>query len=71
MIKEDDYCCDYCGATYNESSDIWTFPTIEVTCDNCNRKVNIQQTNLMDENSDTEGIVFNSWIICDRCLTNH
>jgi len=64
MLFEEDYCCDYCGATYNKFSDRWTLPTVEVICDKCNCKVSIQNSNLKTGLSSVE---FYTKVLCDNC----
>jgi hypothetical protein len=68
MIEEDDYCCDYCGATYNKFADKWTLPSVEVICDKCQVKIPIQESTILDFKGAAE--VFGGNILCQKCLTN-
>jgi len=67
LLEDADYCCDYCGATYHKFQDKWTLPTVEVTCDKCQAKVHIQESNLKDVTAVYE---LGSEILCENCLTN-
>jgi len=66
-LEDGDCCCDYCGATYNNFTDKWTLPTIEVVCDKCHEKVPICESNIGDIKA---AIEFGGDILCNGCLTS-
>jgi hypothetical protein len=67
LLEDADYCCDYCGATYNKFTDEWTLPTVEVICDRCKCKVPIHESSIKPT---FDSIEFSSEILCSECLTS-
>ena len=61
------YYCPYCGASYEESKDLWTFPNIKTTCDICKKDVDIKDTNLIFINKDLHNIFTVDNIVCNKC----